>query len=64
MGSLGTGKRSSWRELSRWRRFNRSNLDALMTKALHHLSPTGAPLPVSPQNRVNSGQGESLGFQP
>ena len=71
MCSLGTGKRSSWRELSRWGRFSQSDIDALVAKELHQLAPMGAALPVSPQDRPSSeqwrwwsGRGSGLAFWP
>jgi hypothetical protein len=57
MSALCTGKRARGRGVSRWGRLSQSAVNALGTKKLDHLPPMGAPLPISPQDRIRSGQG-------
>src|SRR2546421_6600038 len=53
---LCTGKRSSWRRMSREGHVIRSDIDTLVAKDFHQLAPMGATLPVSPQNGARSNQ--------
>ncbi len=52
MCSLGTRDQSDRRRLTRWSRFSKLDIDALVTQEFHDLSPMKAPLLVSPYNGI------------
>lgn len=56
MCSLGTGKQSDRLRLSRWSHLSEFDIDALVTQEFHQRSSMQAPLPVSPQKRMQGGK--------